>query len=374
MRIAVNVRLLLKNRLAGIGWFTYETLKRITRSHPEHEFIFIFDRAYDKEFIFSKNIKPIVVSPPTRHPLLYILWFECQIPSILRKHKADLFLSPDGFLSLRTKKPQIGVIHDINFAHRPQDLPWSYRKYYNHFFPKFAQKASRLATVSQYSKRDIAATYGIANEKIDVVYNGVNEMYTPLPDAQKRVVQIHYSSSSPYFLFIGAFSARKNIAGLIKAFDIFKRTDKQKFKLLLIGEPLFRDSSLKKAFDNLAHKDDIVFLGRQTPDNLHQILASAYALAFVPLFEGFGIPVAEAIQCHVPLICSNTTSIPEVAGQAAIMVDPEDTKQIASAMTEISTNERRYQQLIEATKQQSGTFTWQKSADRLWNTIEKGLK
>src|SRR6056297_1014646 len=144
MRIAVNVRLLLKDKLEGIGWFTYENLKRITQAHPEHEFIFIFDRPYDKSFIFSNNIKPIVVSPPTRHPLLIMTWFELQIPRILKKYKADVFLSPDGFLSLQTEIPQIGVIHDINFAHRPQDIPGAFRKYYNYYFPRFAKKATRL--------------------------------------------------------------------------------------------------------------------------------------------------------------------------------------------------------------------------------------
>jgi len=124
MIIAVNTRLLIQGKLEGIGWFARETLSRITRDHPEHQFLFIFDRPYAEEFIFSGNVTPIVLSPPTRHPILWYIWFEFQIPRILRKYKADLFFSPDGYLSLSTHIMQLAAIHDINFAHRPKDLPW----------------------------------------------------------------------------------------------------------------------------------------------------------------------------------------------------------------------------------------------------------
>ncbi len=141
MRIAVNTRLLLKDRLDGIGWFTYETLKRITRLHPEHEFIFLFDQPFDPGFIFSENVRPVVAGPPARHPVLWYLWFERTLPRILEREKAGLFVSPDGYLSLNSRVPSVPVIHDINFLHRPGDLPWSTRYYYNRFFPRYAARA-----------------------------------------------------------------------------------------------------------------------------------------------------------------------------------------------------------------------------------------
>ncbi|PLX19142.1 MAG: glycosyltransferase family 1 protein [Salinivirgaceae bacterium] len=374
MRIAVNVRLLLKDRLEGIGWFTYENLKRITQSHPEHEFLFIFDRPYDKSFIFSNNIKPIVVGLPTRHAFLHMFWFEIQIPRILKKYKADLFLSPDGFLSLKTKVPQIGVIHDINFAHRPQDIPGLYRKYYNYYFPRFAKIATRLATVSEYSKNDIATTYGVDKSKIDVVYNGANEMYVPIKEEEQIKTRVEFSDGKPYFLFVGAFSARKNIHNLLKAFDKFKESDKQGFKLVLVGKPLFRNDDISIEHQKMQFKEDVMFLGRQNPENLHKLLASAHALAFVPFFEGFGIPVAEAIQCHTPAICSNVTSVPEVGLKAALYVDPTKVEEISEAMLKISTDNTLRNELVEHAKEQSGIFTWDKSAERLWGTIETVMR
>lgn len=123
MKIAVNTRLLLKNRLEGIGWFTYETMKRIAQWHPEHEFFFLFDRPYDPKFIFSNNITPVVLYPQSRHPILWYLWFEVSVKRFLKSNSIDLFISPDGYMSLSSDVPQLGIIHDINFFHYPNDLP-----------------------------------------------------------------------------------------------------------------------------------------------------------------------------------------------------------------------------------------------------------
>jgi len=119
MRIAINTRFLLKDKLEGIGWYTYEISKWLVEKHPEHEFIFFFDRPFDKSFIFGKNVTPVVLSPPARHPVLWYLWFEFVIPKALKKYKADLFFSPDGYLSLKTKVKTITVIHDIASFHFP---------------------------------------------------------------------------------------------------------------------------------------------------------------------------------------------------------------------------------------------------------------
>ena len=132
MNIAVNTRLLLKNKLEGIGWFTFESLKRITTQHPEHHFFFIFDRDFSEEFIFSDNITPLIQFPPARHPFLFFAWFEYALPSLLNKLKPDLFLSPDGFLSLRYQGKSMNVIHDLNFEHYPEDLPALIRWYYRY--------------------------------------------------------------------------------------------------------------------------------------------------------------------------------------------------------------------------------------------------
>ncbi len=181
MIIAVNTRLLLPDKLEGMGRFAQETLKIITREHPEHQFVFIFDRKFSDEFVFSDNITPITCFPPARHPLLWYWFFEWSIPAVLQKVKADLFLSPDGWLSLRTPVRSLPVIHDLNFFHLPELIPWQVRQYYDYFFPRFIQKADRIATVSDFTRQDIVTLFNYSKQNIDVVYNGVSEGFRPLP-------------------------------------------------------------------------------------------------------------------------------------------------------------------------------------------------
>ena len=190
MKIAVNARLLVP-KLEGIGWFAYETLRRIVTEHPEHTFYFIFDRDYDERFLFAENVKPILTFPPCRHhPWFWYVYFEWAIPYVLRKIKPDLFLSPDGWMTLRCSMPQVTVIHDINFVHHPEFFPRSFQKYFSKYFPKFAEKAVRVATVSEFSKQDICHAYGIDADKVDVVYNGSNALFRPLDAGEKARVQV----------------------------------------------------------------------------------------------------------------------------------------------------------------------------------------
>lgn len=373
MQIVVNTRLLLSNKLDGIGWFTYQTLKRITQQNPQVHFVFLFDRNYNEEFIFSNNITPLVIGPPARHPFLYYAWFHWSVKNILNKMNPDLFLSPDGFLALGAKCKQLPVIHDINFFHNPKDLKYLTSKYYNHFFPKYAKEATRIATVSEYSKADISKEYQIDSSKIDVVYNGINDGFKPLTDIEKQATKEKFSNGKPYFLFVGSQSPRKNLKRLISAFEIFKKQTQSDFKLILVGAVYSSEGDVKKVIDKSVFKNDILFIGRQPQNELENIMAAAFALTFVPYFEGFGIPLVEAMQCHTPIICSNTTSIPEIAGDAGLSVNPFEVNDISNAMIELFKNENTRQQLIQNGIKRKNNFSWNKSANLLWDSINRCL-
>lgn len=371
MNIAVNTRLLLKNKLEGIGWFTFETMKRITQNHPEHQFFFIFDRNFDPDFIFSDNVHPIVVGPPARHPFLYYYWFEKSIPKILKKINADLFISPDGYLSLKSDIKSIAVIHDINFIHHPKDFPLILQKYYLTFFPKFAKKASRIVTVSEFSKKDISNCFNIKSDLIDVVYNGSNSIYEPITENEKQITKNEYTEGNDFFIFVGALSPRKNIANLLLAFDQFKTKTQSNVKLLIVGDKMFKTGSIEKTYSNLKYKNDVVFTGRLNPGKLKKLYSSSLALTFVPYFEGFGIPIIEAMNCGTCVITSNVTSMPEVADDAAILVDPFSVVSISEAMLKIYEEPFLRNQLIEKGNIQKNKFSWDKTANKFWNSIEK---
>lgn len=371
MKIAVNTRLLLKDKLEGIGWFSCETLKRITQAHPEHEFYFIFDRKYHPDFIFSSNVKPVVIAPQARHPFLYATWFDVSIPYLFQKIKPDLFLSPDGYLSLRSSVKSLPVIHDINFEHYPKDLPKLTQAYYHYFFPRFAKKATRIATVSEYSKEDIVKTYGINPEKIDVVYNGANEMYQPVNEQRKLQTRTIYAKGSDYFLFVGALHPRKNLANLFRAFDLFKEKTGLDTKLMIVGKKKWWTEEIQAAYKKMEFKKEVIFTGRLATVELKNVIASSLALTYVSYFEGFGIPILEGMYCDTPVITSNVTSMPEVGGDAVIAVDPFSFESIADGMISIAKDPKLREKLVERGRERRKMFSWDKTADRLWNSIER---
>lgn len=374
MRIIVNTRLMLKNKLEGIGWFTYETLKRITVNHPEHQFVFLFDRPFAEEFIFSGNITPVMVSPPTRHPVLWYIWFEFRIPAILKKYKADLFLSTDGYLTTRSDVPQLPVMHDLNFIHRPKGLPWAISKYYNIFFPRFAMKASRIATVSVFSKNDISGTFKINPDKIDVVYSGYNQMYSPVSAEEQIAVRNRITGGNRYFLYVGALHPRKNIEGILLSFDEFKSKSDSSVKLVIAGGKMFKTGRIFRIYSKMKFRQEVIFTGRIPNEELRLILGSALALVFVPFFEGFGLPLIEAMGAGVPVISSNTTSLPEVGGDAVLYADPSKPSEIADAMQRVNLDETLRTQMIQKGMIRKDIFNWDRTADLLWKSIEKATE
>lgn len=373
VRIAVNTRLLLKDKLEGIGWFTYENLIRISANHPEHTFLFLFDRPFDPSFVFADNVEPIVIGPQARHPILFRWWFNISVTKALKKHKADVFFSPDGFLSLSTTIPQIAAIHDLNFEHYPGDLQRRNARYYKRYFPKFARIATRIVTVSEFSKQDICSQYGIDHSRIDVVHNGVNENFHSLEEDSKLVVRNKYAEGNPYFIFVGSLHPRKNITRLLLAFDEMKSSTGCPHKIILVGNRYWWNSAMEQSFQSLVHKEDVIFQGGVSGELLNNLIASSEAMTFVPYFEGFGIPILEAFKCETVLITSNVTSMPQVAGDAALLVDPFSVESIAEAMRKVASGEVDRENLISRGRQRVTHFSWNKTAELLWKSIEKVL-
>ncbi len=217
----------------------------MVRSNPEHEFVFFFDRPYDHDFIFGSNVTPVVAGPPARHPVLFLWWFEITVPRLLQQHQPDVFLSPDGYLSLRASTPSVAVMHDLNFEHYPRDLPFLVRHYYRTMFPRFARKASRILTVSHYSANDIISRYGVDKGRVDVAYNGASHFFTPSAIDEQQETRRQLSGGHPFLLYVGALHPRKNIVNMLGAFDHYKSTfPDDPVKLLVVGEKMWKNRAM----------------------------------------------------------------------------------------------------------------------------------
>lgn len=369
LRIGINARLWIPGKMEGIGRFTQETLSRMIPAHPEVEFHLYFDRTPPVEASFE-NARLHRVMPPARRTWLFDWWFNRSIPGKLKKHRIDLFLSTDGFLSMKTEVPQLPVMHDLNFEHHPEWLPENIAAYYRSRFPAFAMKAERIATVSEFSKQDISKTYGIPEHKIDVVYNGVGEDFKLIADAEKAKAKERWSKGRSYFIFVGSLHPRKNLEGLVSAFERYRESG-GKNDLVIVGASMWKESSGLSVSLTDEVLSSIHQVGRLESEALNMALASAEALIFIPLFEGFGIPIIEAFKCETPVICSNVTSLPEVAGDAALLVNPRDHQAVADIMLELELNEALQKALIAKAKERAKEFTWEQSATLMWESIKR---
>lgn len=374
MRIAVNTRLLLHDRLDGIGWFTAETARRMVLAHPEHEFFFFFDRKPHPEFLFADNVTPVVLCPQARHPVLWYLYFEWSTQMALKRYKIDLYLSPDGMMPLHPKVPTLNVIHDLNFEHASGNLKASHQRYMSHYFPLFARNATRLATVSSYSKKDIAETYGIPAEKIDVVYDGAHSNYRPHSDDEKEAIRQRFTDGHPFVIFISTILKRKNLANLLLAFDKVKEDKNNKdLKLVVVGSRVWWQDELESAWNGMKHQSDVIFPGRVEPNDLSALLSAAEMLVYPSYFEGFGIPILEAMYAETAVIASRTTSMPEVGGDAVLYIDPSDIDDIAHAISRLRDKTLR-QEFIEKGRLQRQKFSWEITANLLWDSMMKTIK
>lgn len=281
-----------------------------------------------------------------------------------------MFFSPDGFLSLKSSIPQIAVIHDLNFEHYPEDLPKQYTKYYKKYFPLFARKATRIITVSEFSKKDISEQYGISSEKIDVAYNGVSDSFNPSELSEIKTTREKFSDGSPYLVYVGALHARKNIERMLLAFDQFKKANNTDYKMLIVGEKIWKNTNFETTLENLNFKNDVLFTGRVSSTDLNKIIGSSEGLVYASYFEGFGIPIIEGMKCNVPVITSKVSSMPEVAGDAAILVDPFSVDSISKGMEQLLDNEKT-DKLIQLGAKRALDFTWENTSKEVWNSIEK---
>ncbi len=372
MRIAINTRLLLKGKMDGIGWFTAETARRMVLAHPEHTFYFFFDRKPAPEFIFAPNVVPVVLQPQARLPILWYLFFEWSVPMALRRYKIDIFLSPDGMIPLRTKVPTVSVIHDINFEHSPDNLKPMHQRFFTKFYPQYARCSTRVATVSEYSKHDICDVYHISEDKVDVVYDGANENYRPHTENEKDAIRRRYTGSCCYLIFISTIIKRKNLTNLLLAFDRVKSMEPDDLKLVVVGSRVWWQDELAEAYNSMQHKADVIMPGHVEPADLSALLSGAEALVYPSYFEGFGIPILEAMYAETAVISSNTTSMPEVAGDAAIYINPASVDDIVHAIRAIREQAVR-ERLIDVGRRQREKYSWERTANLLWSSLMKSI-
>lgn len=370
MVIAVNTRFLMKEP-EGVGYFIREVFSRIVRQHPEHQFYFLFDRPPDRAIELPPKVTPVVLTPPARHPLLWKYWYDIKVSLALRNIKADVFVSPDGFLSLTTKVSQCLVVHDLGFLHQPGAYKRSHLLFYRRYTPAFLKKAKVVATVSRFSKHDILSRYQIPEEKIRVVYSAAKDIFQPLSEEEKESTRKQYTGGRTYFIYAGAIQPRKNVINLLKAFSLFKKRQTSNWKLVLTGRLAWKNQEFVDLMKTYKYRDDVVMTGYRDENEMVKLIASSYALVYPSLFEGFGVPVLEGMRCEVPVLTSSGTAMEEIGADAALYFDAKDPASIGEQLMRIYKDEDLRGRMIEKGKNVVKEYSWERSAALMWEAIEE---
>lgn len=376
MKIAVNTRFLIPGSLEGYGYYIHEIFRRITQDHPEHEFIFLYDKAVSASFPWTANIRSAVLGPRARHPLLWKWWYDIRLPSLLAKTKVDLLVSPDGFCSMRAPCPQVMVLHDLAYIHHPEFIPRSHLYYYRYAIPRCISKAQRIVTVSQFSEKDILAHFPGVAGKTRVIHNGVRDGFAPLSYERRQEVKSRISGGAEYFLYAGAIHPRKNIVNLLKAFSLFKKRQRSAMKLVIAGRLAWMSGEFTQKLTSYKYRDEVVITGYLDDAELVTVMASAYALVYPSFLEGFGMPVAEAMRAGVPVITSRHSAMEEIAAGAALLADPVDPASIAAQMMRLYKDESLRSELVEKGLGNSKRYNWDDAAAAFYDVMMEaaGLK
>jgi glycosyltransferase involved in cell wall biosynthesis len=360
VRIAIDAR---KLRDYGIGTYVRNLLRYLSRMDKSNEYV-VLCRDWDLELL--NEVCPAFKQVPESSPG-YSVREQITVPRDLRRERADLFHAPHYVLPPLTPCKSVVTIHDCIHLRFPQYLPSRLGYAYARGSLWMAtHRSNRIMTVSEASKRDILEYFRVPSDKIDVIYNGIDERFNQTP-AEEDVVRVRerYQLDDPFVLYAGNVKPHKNIERLIEAFYMLRRGEFENVKLVIIGDEVSKYAALRHAVHRHKLHKHVRFLGFVP----HRTLAVLYRLAavfvFPSLYEGFGLPPLEAMASGTPVITSNVSSLPEVCGDAALLIDPLQTEAIADAMRRVLTDEALRTDLRRRGLERAKHFSWERSIARV---------
>lgn len=289
---------------------------------------------------------------------------------VFRRYKAVLFLN---FVSypLSRKSKSIIFIHDLSYIYHKQYVSPKNQEYLEKFVPRSIDKATKIVAISKNTRREISKFYGIKEESIPIISPAVDhKIFYPRSLIEIAAIKRKFRIERPYILSVGTIEPRKNLIGVLNAFDILPETMKQKYSLVLVGGKGWLDEEITTKFNELSKRYSIIKTGYVEDMDLPALYSGAKVFLFPSFYEGFGIPPLEAMACGVPVITSDNSSLPEVVGSAAIKIKAEDTKSLALSIEKVLTNKQLSGKLSRAGLRQASKFSWDKSAQDLLELLK----
>jgi glycosyltransferase involved in cell wall biosynthesis len=307
------------------------------------------------------------------------LWTHLRLSWEMLIDPPDLLFVPSHVLPLVHPRRSVVTVHDLGFLYYPEAHTLSQNLYLRWSTRHNARAATRILADSQATRRDLVHHYSIPNSKIAVVYPGRDETLAPVTDpALLSAVRARYGMAGPYLLYVGTLHPRKNLVRLIQAFGSLlqpsadgPRAPTAGLQLVLAGQKGWLYGEILDQVRKLGLADRVVLTGYVPEADLPPLLSGALAFVFPSLYEGFGLPLLEAMACGTPVICSNVSSLPEVAGDAALLVDPTDSEALAAGLARLVADEGLRRELIERGFRQMQRFSWRRCAEETLQVLEE---
>jgi glycosyltransferase involved in cell wall biosynthesis len=360
LRIAIDAR---KLRDYGIGTYVRNLLRHLSRQDRTTEYVLLC-RGEDCRIAtqLGENFRAIPESAAA-----YSLREQVTVPMDLRREAVDLFHAPHYVLPALTPCPSVVTIHDCIHLRFPQYLPNRLGYAYARASLWFStHRSERVLTVSEASKRDILHYFSVPPEKVDVIYNAIDERFGEEPDAEEvERVRERYQLNDPFVLYAGNIKPHKNLERLIEAFHILRRHDTHPVKLLIIGDEISKYATLRRAVHRYKLHKHVRFFGFVPDRTLAVLYRLARVFVFPSLYEGFGLPPLEAMASGTPVITSNVSSLPEVVGDAALLIDPYSPDAIADAMQRVLSDDTLSDDLRRRGLVRAREFSWDRSVQRV---------
>jgi len=360
VRIGIDAR---KLHDFGIGTYIRNLLRQLTRIDQSTEFV-VFCRPQDVSTLASLGNNFRVVTETAGN---YSIAEQLRIPLALRREGVTLFHAPHYVLPPLVSCRSVVTIHDCIHLMFPQYLPNRFALGYARASMAYAtRRATRVLTVSESSKRDIIRFFGTSPDKIDVIPNAFNERFSVEPKEEDVArVRERYQLQDAFVLYAGNVKPHKNLERLIEAFSLVRRRGLGNLKLVLIGDEISKYAALRRAVHRHQLHPYVRFIGFMPEETLAVMYRLAGVFVFPSLYEGFGLPPLEAMASGTPVVTSNVSALPEVAGDAALLVDPYDPVAIADAIHDVLTNDSLRSRLCQKGRQRASQFSWEASARRV---------
>ena len=362
---------------SGISQYIIQLLRHLPSVAPDMTFDVLLLEEEKAIYVADPDrIRPLLQNRLFRNPITNILWQQTVLPLLCARGGYDVLFVPAGNRRMPywAPCPSVGTFHDLAIVHIPGKYDRLHNFYNLHVMPVLVRRLSHVIAVSESTKQDLLKYVRVPENRITVIPEAADQtLYFPRDKtaAQEKVSRI-YGIRPPYVLFISRIEhPGKNHVRLIRAFDRAKRGSNLPHQLVLAGSDWGRAEEVHREANTCASKDSILFTGFVAGGDLPDLYAGADAFVFPSLFEGFGLPVLEAMSCGIPVACSNVSSMPEVAGDAALLFDPEDERSIEQALTTLLTDKGTQQDLVRRGLQRSKTFSWQRTAELTAETLRR---